>query len=162
MKRRASVEIACCHIRTARSARTDYSQRERFYHERASVLVAVLWCVALLSVVVVGALYTTRLGLGATKNFEDKIQAHYLALAGIEKAKALIYHEAAARKKAARNHSGELYSSTDALRDVPLGRGKFRIIRQGGAEEAERLISGIRDEESRLNINTVSTQELAR
>ena len=32
---------------------------------RASVLVAVLWCVALLSVVVVGALYSTRMSLGA-------------------------------------------------------------------------------------------------
>ena len=55
---------------------------------RASVLVAVLWCVALLSVIVIGALYSTRLSLGATKNFEDKVQAHYLALAGVEKAKA--------------------------------------------------------------------------
>src|SRR3954466_11841893 len=128
---------------------------------RASVLVAVLWCVALLSVVVIGSLYTTRLNLGAAKNFEDKVQAHYLALAGVEKAKALIFHDAMALKKSARNHSGELYSGVEALRDVTLGRGKFRVIRQGGADESDQLVYGIRDEESRLNINTVSREELA-
>jgi DNA uptake protein ComE-like DNA-binding protein len=130
--------------------------------KRASVLVAVLWCVALLSVVVVGSLYTTRLNLGAAKNFEDKVQAHYLALAGVEKAKALIFQDASARKKAARNHSGELYTGAEALRDVTLGRGKFRVIRQGGADESDQLIYGIRDEESRLNINTVSREELTK
>jgi type II secretory pathway component PulK len=127
---------------------------------RASVLVAVLWCVALLSVIVVGALYSTRLSLGATKNFEDKVQAHYLALAGVEKAKALIFHEAATRKKAKQNHSGELYSSTAEFRDVVLGRGKFRLIRQGSRDEGGELIYGISDEESRLNINTLGPQEL--
>ena len=128
--------------------------------QRASVLVAVLWCVALLSVIVVGALHSTRLSLGATKNFEDKVQAHYLALAGVEKAKALIFHEAAARKKAKQNHSGELYNSTAEFRDVELGRGKFRIIRQGSRDEGGELVYGISDEESRLNINALGPQEL--
>ncbi len=128
--------------------------------QRGSVLVAVLWCVALLSVIVVGALYSTRLSLGATKNFEDKVQAHYLALAGVEKAKALIFHEAAERKKATKNHSGELYSSTQEFRDVEFGRGKFRIIRQGSRDEGDQLIYGISDEESRLNINALGPDEL--
>jgi competence ComEA-like helix-hairpin-helix protein len=129
---------------------------------RGSVLVAVLWCVALLSVIVIGALYSTRLSLGATKNFEDKVQAHYLALAGVEKAKALIFHEAAARKKAVKNHSGELYSSADQLRDVEFGRGKFRVIRQGSRDEGNQLVYGISDEESRLNINALGPQELTK
>jgi competence ComEA-like helix-hairpin-helix protein len=127
---------------------------------RGSVLVAVLWCVALLSVVVVGALYSVRMNLEATKNFEDKVQAHYLALAGVEKAKALLFHDAAARKKSGKNHTGELYSETEAFRDVPLGRGKFRIIRQGTRDEGDKIVYGIRDEESRLNINTVGVDDL--
>jgi DNA uptake protein ComE-like DNA-binding protein len=90
------------------------------------------------------------------------VQAHYLALAGVEKAKALIFHEAAARKKAARNHSGELYSGADALRDVTLGHGMFRVIRQGTSDEGGDLIYGIRDEESRLNINTATREELTK
>ena len=53
---------------------------------RASVLVALLWCVALLALIVVGVLHTSRLDLRVAKNYGDTIQAHYLALAGIEKA----------------------------------------------------------------------------
>ena len=55
-----------------------------------SVLVALLWCLALLAVVVIGVLHTARLDLLVEKNYGDMIQAHYLALAGIEKAKALL------------------------------------------------------------------------
>jgi competence ComEA-like helix-hairpin-helix protein len=85
-----------------------------------------------------------------------------LALAGVEKAKALIFHDALARQKAAQNHSGELFSGAEALRDVKLGRGVFRVIRQGTPEEGDQLVYGIGDEESRLNINTVSREELAK
>src|SRR5690348_3068943 len=60
-------------------------------HQAASVLVGLLWCVAILSVVVIGVLHSARLNLLVVKNHGDLIQAHYLALAGIEKAKALLY-----------------------------------------------------------------------
>ncbi len=50
---------------------------------KASVLVGLLWCVALLSVLVIGVLHTARLDLLVVKNYGDRIQAHYLALAGI-------------------------------------------------------------------------------
>ncbi len=130
--------------------------------QRGSVLVGVLWCLALLAVIVVGSLYSSRMTLGAAKNFEDKAQAHYLALAGVEKAKALLFHEAAARKKAARNHSGDLYNAPESFRDIPFGRGHFRVIRQGSSEEGGQLIYGVRDEESRLNINSVGLEGLTR
>ena len=55
---------------------------------KASILVGLLWCLALLSVVVIGILHTARLDLLVVKHYGDRIQAHYLALAGIEKAKA--------------------------------------------------------------------------
>ena len=51
---------------------------------RASVLVGLLWCLALLSISVVGVLHTLRIDLLVVKNYGDRIQAHYLALAGIE------------------------------------------------------------------------------
>jgi type II secretory pathway component PulK len=38
----------------------------------------------------------------------------------------------------------------------------FRVIRQGTADEGDELVYGIRDEESRLNINTVGREELAK
>src|SRR5580658_3002222 len=52
---------------------------------RASVLVALLWVVALLSVVVISVLHSTWMDLIMVKSYGDRIQAHYLALAGIER-----------------------------------------------------------------------------
>ena len=66
--------------------------------QTASVLVGLLWCLALLSVVVIGVLYNARLDLLVVKNHGDLIQAHYFALAGIEKTKALLYRDAKARE----------------------------------------------------------------
>jgi len=99
--------------------------------QHASILVGLLWCVALLSLVVVGVLHTSRIDLMAVKNYGDRIQAHYLAVAGIEKAKALLYQNAHDRSRAAKNHSGELYNSPEQFREVPFGRGKFRVFRRG-------------------------------
>jgi competence ComEA-like helix-hairpin-helix protein len=129
-------------------------------NRRGSILVAVLWCVALLSVIVVGALHSASLDLRVVKNHGDLVQAYYLAIAGVEKTKALLYHEAADRKRAGRTHNQELYDAPHHFRDVPLGRGQFRVFRrdpQGGS-----LIYGISDEESRLNLNRASAEELAK
>ena len=128
----------------------------------ASVLVGILWCLALLSVVVVGVLHSARLDLLVVKNHGDKIQAHYLALAGIEKAKALLYREAGERKKSARNHSGELYDAPQEFRDVAFGRGHFRVFHPGRADEGGKIVYGLSDEESRLNVNRATAEELAK
>src|SRR6185369_6910302 len=108
-----------------------------------SVLVGILWCLALLSVVVVGALHSARLDLLVVKNHGDQIQAHYLALAGIEKAKALLYREASERKRSARNHSGELYDAPQEFKDIPFARGQFRVFRQGRADEGGKILYGV-------------------
>ncbi len=126
---------------------------------RASVLVGLLWCVAILSLVVVSVLHTSRIDLMAGKNYGDRIQAHYLALAGIEKAKALLYKNAHDRSTSGKNHTGELYNAPDQFRDVSFGRGKFRVFRRGRQDEGGGIIYGISDEESRLNINTASMQQ---
>ena len=131
-------------------------------HRRASVLVGLLWCVAILSVVVIGVLRTARLELLVVKNHGDQIQAHYLALAGIEKAKALLYQDVLQRKHAAKNHSGELYDSPSSFRDVQLGRGQFRVFHQGRADEGGEILYGISDEESRLNLNQATAEELGK
>jgi len=126
----------------------------------ASVLVGLLWCLALLSVVVVGLLHTSRMDLLVVKNYGDRIQAHYLAVAGIEKAKALLYRDARQRSRSASNHTGELYDAASEFRDVPLGRGEFRVFRRGRADENGGVIFGVSDEESRLNVNTAALEEL--
>ncbi len=125
-----------------------------------SVLVGLLWCIALLAVIVIGVLHTVRIDLLLVKNHGDEIQAHYLALAGIEKAKALLYHDAAERRRSARNHTGTLFDDANEFRDVELGRGRFRVFRQGRHEENNGIIYGVSDEESRLNLNRASEEEL--
>jgi len=126
-----------------------------------SVLVGLLWCLALLSVVVIGVLHTARMDLLVVKNYGDRIQAHYLAMAGIEKAKALLYQDARERSRSSRHHSGALYNAPELFRDVAFGRGQFSVFRRGREDEGGGILYGISDEESRLNINVASAEELA-
>ena len=130
--------------------------------ENASILVGLLWCVALLSVVVISVLHTARMDLMVVKNYGDRIQAHYLAVSGIEKAKALLYQNARERSRNGKNHSGELYNTPEQFRDVALGRGQFRVVRRARQDEGGGIVYGVSDEESRLNINTADTESLAK
>src|SRR5207248_2070507 len=104
-------------VRTLHALPIGYRRYSRFpicatnSRSGGSVLVGLLWCVAILSVLVIGVLRTARMDLLVVKNHGDVIQAHYLALAGIEKAKALLYRDARERKRSAKNHSGELYDA---------------------------------------------------
>jgi len=129
---------------------------------RASILVGLLWCLALLSLVVMGVLHTARLDLMVQKNYGDRIQAHYLALAGIEKAKALLYNDMRERNRSRKNHTGDLYDDPQDFRGVKFGRGQFSIFRQGREEEGGNIIYGLSDEESRLNVNYAAAEELAK
>ena len=128
----------------------------------ASILVGLLWCLALLSVIVISVLHTARLDLIVQKNYGDRIQAHYLALAGIEKAKALLYHDLVERNQTRKNHTGELYDAPADFRNVAFGRGEFSVFRPGRAEERAEIIFGVSDEESRLNVNCAGAEELAK
>lgn len=123
---------------------------------------ALLWCLTLLGLLVIEVLFTARTDLKTAKNQGDEIQAYYLALAGVEKAKALIYHEAADRKHSGQNHSGLLYNDPTDFKDVHFGRGEFRVIRQGSADEGGGLIYGIADEDRRLNVNQVGPDQLTK
>ncbi|MHB1308844.1 MAG: PilX N-terminal domain-containing pilus assembly protein, partial [Limisphaerales bacterium] len=57
--------------------------------QAGSVLIGLLWCLALLTVLVVGLLHSASLDVQLTRHYQDRIQARYLALAGIERTKAL-------------------------------------------------------------------------
>lgn len=127
---------------------------------KASVLVSLLWCVALLSVVVISVLHTTWMDLVMVKSHGDRIQAHYLALAGIEKAEALLYQDALSRSRSDVSHDGELYNDPQEFRNISFGRGEFTVLRRGRQDEGGGVLYGASDEESRLNVNVASTNEL--
>ena len=129
---------------------------------RGSILIALLWCLALLGLLVVGVLHTSRLDLIVAKRHADVIQAHYLALAGVEKAKALLFQSAKDHSRNGKSHSVELYNATDQFRSVRFGRGTFSVFRPGKDDEGGGVIFGIDDEESRLNINTADTNQLSK
>lgn len=129
---------------------------------RASILVGLLWCVALLALIVIGVLHSSSLSLRVTKNYGDTIQAHYLALAGIEKAKAMLYRDLTERRRSSINHSGAPFDSPRDFREVRLGRGEFSVVHQGRRDEGGRILFGVTDEESRLNINQASVEELGK
>ena len=128
--------------------------------QRGSILVAVLWGMVLLSMVVIGVLHTARTDLTVVKNYGDRVQAHYLALAGVERAKALIYQDTVTRQQTAKSHTGSLFDDAKDFRDVPFGRGHFQVLRRGGSGGRPEIVYGISDEESRLNINNASLNQL--
>jgi DNA uptake protein ComE-like DNA-binding protein len=113
-------------------------------------------------VIVVSVLHTARMDLLVVKNYGDRIQAHYLALAGIEKAQALLYRDAGDRSRSQKNHTGNLYDDAQQFRDVPLGRGVFRVFRRSRPDEGGEIVFGVSDEESRLNVNTATAYELTK
>ncbi|MCW5557147.1 MAG: general secretion pathway protein GspK [Verrucomicrobiae bacterium] len=128
--------------------------------QSGSVLIGVLWCVVLLAVVVIGILHTSRLDLTAGKFHTDRIQAHYLALAGVEKAKALLFQDSSERSRSGVHHGPGLYNAPEVFRNVSLGRGRFHVLRSGSPEEGGRLVFGVSDEESRLNLNVAGVNQL--
>jgi competence ComEA-like helix-hairpin-helix protein len=127
---------------------------------RGSILVGVLWCMVLLSLLVIGVLHTARMDLIVGKNYGDRVQAHYLALAGVERAKALLYQDVVTREHTSKNHTGTYYDDAKNFKDVALGRGKMRVFHRASQDDGGAIVYGISDEESRLDLNTVSANQL--
>jgi len=72
----------------------------------------------------------------------------------------LLYHDAADRRRSRISHNGALDNSERDFKDVTLGRGKFRVFHQKKDEQG--ISYGPSDEESRLNVNHASAEELAK
>lgn len=141
------------------------SPRRTHVHPRpdrhqASVLVGVLWCIALLSVVVVSVLHTTRMDLRLARHQADVVQARYLALAGIERAKASLFDDVRQRRRASRPMDNALADAPNLFREVQLGRGHFNLLNPSPSGGPPTF--GISDESGRLDLNTASTNELLR
>lgn len=115
---------------------------------------------AVLALVVVGGLHSASLDLKLGKHYGDRIQARYLALAGAEKAKALLYQDLKMRRAGGENHRGELYDNPAEFQDVEFARGRYRVFHGGGRDDGKTRIYGVLDEERFLNFNTASQTEL--
>lgn len=129
---------------------------------RGAVLVGLLWCLALLTVLVLGMLHATQSDLRLARFHADRIQARHLAWAGIERAKALLYQDARERSRSGLSHNGQLFDAPQHFRDIPLGRGTFRVMRGARPGEGGGVVFGVDDEESRLNLNTAEPEDLGK
>ena len=138
--------------------RVNEGRKQRHCRPEGSILVGVLWCLVLLATIVVSVLHSARLGLTLAKHHGDAVQAHYLALAGVEKAKALLLQQARDLRQSKKSYSPDLTSAPQQFRDVKLGRGQFSLIHRD--PNTGETSYGVSDEESRLNLNTASTNEL--
>ena len=128
--------------------------------QRGSILVGVLWCMVLLSVLVIGVLHTARMVSLVVKNYGDRVQAHYLALAGVERAKALLYQDVVTRQGNGQEPHWNVLQRRQGLSGCAVGPRQISGFRCAPPEEGGGLIYGISDEESRANLNIASPNQL--
>ena len=74
----------------------------------------------------------------------------------------MLYKDAHDRTHNGKNHAGNLYDDTQDFREVALGRGTFSLLRRGRDDEGGGVVYGVSDEESRLNVNTATSEELTK
>lgn len=125
-----------------------------------SALIIVLWSLVLLSMGAVSVLYGTRVDLRVAKNIGDRTQARFLALAAIEKAKAVLYRESESRKQTGESFSRVPYDSATDFREQKLGNGTYQVIRAPRDGEVGTLVYGVLDMERLLDVATVTAAEL--
>jgi DNA uptake protein ComE-like DNA-binding protein len=136
-------------------------RRPRPARLRGSVLVAVLWCFVLLGAATISILHTTTLELRLVKNHADLVQARYLALAGIERARAVIVREERRIETDGTCFDPTILDDPQDFREVPLGRGRFSVFRPARrGEPARGLVYGLTDLGARLDVNSASLDEL--
>lgn len=128
--------------------------------DAGSILVGVLWIQVILTVIVVGLLHSTRVDLHVSKAQSDKVKAYYLALAGAEKAKAVLYQSRKQRMEEDINHKNDIYRDVEQFKETEFGGGQFRVGYLDPEATTDTFVYGLIDLEQFLNINSVSVDEL--
>lgn len=132
--------------------------------ERASALVAVLWCAVILSTIVFSTLTISRTDLRIATGYGDQVRARYIALAGIEYAKAVIHADRAASRNGGVIFDDSVFDDPDRFREVECGPGYFSILRspRRGESSSSDFIYGVLDEERFLSVNHAKPNEIAK
>jgi type II secretory pathway component PulK len=119
--------------------------------ESGVILISILWLVALVSVLVMGALQEWRTELKLAANFQAKAQCHHLAEAGIYYALGKIL-----AKEIAVHNPGESFLRKEKALDYWRTDGSRQVLKLPGS----RIEVMITDEAGKLNLNTVSQEIL--
>ena len=129
----------------------------------ASILIGLLWCVALLAVVVIGVLHTARMDLLVGKKLRRQNSGALSRAGGHRKGRgAALPKRAGPQPQREKSHRQFLQRPAAFSRDSLLAAERFRVLRRGRDDEGGGIIYGVCDEESRLNVNTATTDELTK
>jgi type II secretory pathway component PulK len=112
-------------------------------NQTGAALMLVLWVIVLLTAIVSGFSLSMRTEVNIAKNFKERTEAYYAAVAGIEQAKAEIL---SAGGQMFLNESGELMSGEKPNRKGSLGNAAYSYI--------------IIDEDRKINLNSATPEQL--
>ncbi len=129
---------------------------------RGSVLIVVLWTSVLLGIGAISVLHATTVDVRVSGNYGDRVQARWLALAGVEKAKAVLYRDEQRRRESRAPFDPSVFSSPSDFREQKLGRGQFDVIRGPAGDELDSKYYGVIDLERFVDLNVASAQELGK
>ncbi len=114
------------------------------HRQTGSVLILVLIVLSSMTALAVGLAYRTRLELGLAQAYAQRVQVHYLALGGIERAKALL---------AATELSPETVPLVCALTATAADEDLFEHVPEFAAVTGGTLAYCLRDEQGYFNVN---------
>lgn len=131
---------------------------DRREKEKGSILIITLWILAILTVLAVGFGYRMGLELKLAGYQLGRLQALYLAKAGVRRA--ILELE---KDKNSYDTLRESWSNNEeAFREIKLGEGKFTVSYPFRKDESGKIVTfyGIMDEEGKININKASKETL--
>jgi general secretion pathway protein K len=123
---------------------------------RSSILIIALWSVCLLTTFAVILGFEVRQKLVLVKRLDDRDNSRFIAEAGVKAALGQIKGD----DELTYDCLNQKWSNNlDAFKDVAIGSGKFRVFYETDSGETS---FGVGDEESKINLNYASVQQMAR
>ena len=124
--------------------------------ERGAVLIVVLWVLALAAILTAGLQATVRTELLVADEAGQRLVAEWLARAGVEQAIAELMTDSAGMD----DTKDTWYDSPIVFEDITLEGGTFSVYRGAPPGGEATVLYGVRDESSRLNVNTATREQL--
>jgi general secretion pathway protein K len=136
------------------------STKKRPGRSDGSVLIQVLWTLAILVLLALALGYTTALEQRLVSYQRDRLTALYLAKAGYQRALVELERDPLAQ---ADSFLDSWAHNPEAFRDAPLGPGSFTVsYALPGPDRSAGVVYGVVDEDRKININTAPKAILAR
>ncbi|HEX2922534.1 MAG TPA: helix-hairpin-helix domain-containing protein [Chloroflexota bacterium] len=125
------------------------------FRRPAAVLIMVLWALVLLSLLAAGLSFALKQDLAVSIIERDRVTAHWLARAGVERAVAEVMIDEI-----------DVDTTTDTwcddeeiFHDIPLTGGTYSVVHDDG-EDTPGPIYGASDESAKLNVNVATREQL--